>query len=88
MPTLFYGTLGELKKPRLYAANLRPIETDVFDSFMIPNLAPYSGLPNVALFWYLKDHSVFAWHDDRSIEQVIFIPQIPQTAGHVYRLSS
>jgi hypothetical protein len=76
LPLLFHGTLGELKKPRLYAANLRPIETDVFDSFKIPDLAPRSKLPLVALFWYIRGHSVFAWHDHRGIEQSVFVPQI------------
>lgn len=78
MPMLFYGTTGKLRKPRLHAASLRYIETSVFDSFMIDNLAPRSRLPSVALFWHFRkrNHSAFAWHDELGVEQVTFVPGI------------
>lgn len=78
MPTLFYGTIPGSKRRQLYAPSLRPIETNVFDSFMIDNLAPRSRLPDVALFWHFRkrSHSAFAWHDPRGTEQVAFIPAI------------
>lgn len=78
MPTLFYGTIPGCRKRQLYAPSLRPIETSVFDSFMIDNLAPKSKLTDVALFWHFRKrkHSAFAWHDADGREQVIFLPAI------------
>lgn len=76
MPMLFYGTTGKFKRPRLHGANLRLLETSVFDSYAIDNLAPYSRKPNVALFWHFskRNHSAFAWHNEQGIEQVAFVP--------------
>jgi len=67
MPLLFYGRINERKR-RLYSADLRPIETSVFDSFKIRHLAPYG--PNVRelanLWWFdQRKHTAISWHDSR-----------------------
>jgi hypothetical protein len=40
MPLLFYGRLNDGKR-RLYSPDLRPIESSVFDNYMVKHLAPY-----------------------------------------------
>ena len=78
MPLLFYGSVGRRTKPRLYGVGLQPIETRVFDSFKVDELAPYSGLPHVANLWHFEDlkHTAISWHDDRGVEQTLWIPSL------------
>src|SRR3546814_7492137 len=79
---LFYGTV-EGRKRSLYAANRRPIEVSIFDSFKIGDLAPYMSLEHpsayaVANLWWLerKKHTAAAWHHkELGTEQVVFLPR-------------
>lgn len=83
MPELFYGTLPDQNKRRLYAVKpFREIETEIFDSWKVRKLGPLGRVPNIALFWWFqaRNHSALSWHDERGKEQTIFVPQLlPQT---------
>ena len=85
MPELFYGTLPERPKRRLYAARpLREIETSIFNSWKIRKLGPLGRLNHLALFWWFRsrNHTALAWHDERGKDQVVFMPQLmPQTTA-------
>lgn len=81
MPLLFYGTVGDRKKPVLYGANLRPLESTVFDHFRIDNLAPYRSLEHpsahaIANHWWFveRKHTAISWHHPRGTEQTLFMP--------------
>lgn len=82
MPLLFHGTVGDQKKPSLYGANLRPIETSIFDSYKIGDLAPYMDIschPSayaVANHWWFqrKKHTAISWHHPRGHEQTVWLP--------------
>lgn len=71
MPMLFYGSV-EGRKRRLYAPNGRPIETSVFDSFKVADLAPLIDLTShrsayaVANHWWFehRKHTAVAWHHE------------------------
>jgi hypothetical protein len=70
MPLLYYWS----KKNQLRDASGKLIESSVFDSFKIKNLAPLNERRYVANFWWIKKHSAFSWHDDRGWEKTIFVP--------------
>lgn len=85
MPLLFYGTLPGDEHRKLYAGNMREIETSVFDSYMVKHLAPYIDLDSncnpwaVANFWHFtnRKHCAIAWHDEhKGREQVVWLPSL------------
>lgn len=67
MPLLFYGRLQHGDKRRLYSADLRLIESSVFDNYKIKHLAPYHDRPDLANLWYLVDrnHTAVSWNECR-----------------------
>ena len=79
MPELFYGTLPDESKRRLYTARpLRQIESGIFDHWKIRKLGPKERLTHIALLWWFREkkHTGLAWHDGRGKEQSIFLPQL------------
>lgn len=79
MPELYYGTLAEESKRRLYAVRpMREIESGIFDSWKLRKLGPKSRVPHIALFWWFRErnHTALSWHDDRGKEQTVFLPQL------------
>ena len=79
MPMLFYGTTGDTRKRCLHGGKkLEPIKSSVFDKYKVDKLAPHSRLTHVANFWHFVDrgHSAISWHDERGIEQTVFIPAL------------
>lgn len=78
MPLLFYGTTGKRTRPRLYGIRLQPIETRVFRSFELTDLAPYRPLFAVANYWWFekRKHTALSWHDAEGREQTIWIPNL------------
>jgi hypothetical protein len=80
MPLLFWGDGRSVGLPwdrRLYGANLREIETTVFDSYKIDGLAPASKRDSVCNIWHLpkRNHTAMAWHEDRlKHEQLVLLP--------------
>lgn len=77
MPLLFHGRLPESRPRLLYRADLRPIESSVFDNFKVEDLAPYRMHWTIANFWHFpkKKHCAIAWHhEDMKTEQVIWMP--------------
>jgi len=84
MPELFYGTLPEGTKRRLYRGTpLQQIESSLFDRWKIKKLAPRCRRPNLALLWWFRSapHTALSWYDDRGKEQTILVPlNLPQTS--------
>jgi hypothetical protein len=83
MPLLFYGTVDDRKKPVLHGANLRPLESSVFDHFRIDHLAPYrlldhpSGYAVANHWWFVgRKHTAISWHHPRGTEQTLFMPAL------------
>lgn len=84
MPLLFYGSTRPDRARQLYSKDLRLIETSIFDSYKIKDLAPYEELPGkygtswaLSLLWHfpIKKHTAIAWHAEScKHEQVIWIP--------------
>jgi hypothetical protein len=66
MPLLFYGRLNDGKR-RLYSPDLRPIESSVFDNYMVKHLAPYHQRSDLANLWWFEDrnHTAVSWNECR-----------------------
>ena len=93
MPLLFYGSLDESRKRRLYSPGPREIEVSIFDSYKIDDLSPAMDLDShrnawaVANFWHFpqKKHCAIAWHSQHSHrEQVIWIPSLLSRINALY----
>jgi hypothetical protein len=67
MPLLFYGRIEHFNDRRLYSKDLRPIESQVFDSFKINALAPYHRQADLANLWWFvgRNHTAVSWNECR-----------------------
>jgi hypothetical protein len=74
MPLLFYGRLNDGKR-RLYSPDLRPIESSVFDNYMVKHLAHMEALeimrtsfpdylvPGAIVFRFNNQDGAYRYHD-------------------------